>query len=88
MISKEKYDSLIEALYFSSNPKIKDSIIDGLQANHSDCIDEENVKWQCFFTDKPFRKKRFFVTFITFLKKTLALYKDKWLISYVNKWRS
>ena len=45
MISKEEYDSLIETLYLSSNAEIKQSIIDGMKADHDDCVKEEDVEW-------------------------------------------
>ena len=45
MISKEEYDSLIETLYLSSDAEIKQSIIDGMKADHDDCVKEEDVDW-------------------------------------------
>lgn len=45
LISKEDYDSLIETLYLSSNPKIKQSLIEGKNAKREDMIPEEDVVW-------------------------------------------
>ena len=45
MMSKDEYNSLIETLYLTSNPDIKNSIVDGMKASHDDCVKEEEVDW-------------------------------------------
>lgn len=45
MMSKEEYNSLIETLYLMSNPEIRQSIIDGMNAKHDECISEEEIDW-------------------------------------------
>lgn len=45
MISREEYEALLETLYLSSNADVKQSIIDGMNASHDDCVKEEDVKW-------------------------------------------
>ena len=45
MISKEEYNALLETLYLSSNPEVKQSIIDGMNAKPEDCVKEEDVDW-------------------------------------------
>ena len=43
MMPKEKYNSLIETLYLSSNLEIKKSIIDGMNATHDECVSEKEI---------------------------------------------
>ena len=43
--SEEDYNNLIEALYISSIPKLKDDIINGLNEPIDECISEEEVEW-------------------------------------------
>ena len=45
VISEEDYNNLIETLYISSIPELKDRIIKGLKEDIKDCIDEKEVKW-------------------------------------------
>lgn len=45
VISEADYNSLIETLYLTSNPKLKDTIINGLQTPVSECVPENEVKW-------------------------------------------
>ena len=45
VISEEDYNNLIETLYISSIPELKDRIIKGLKEDVKDCINEEEVKW-------------------------------------------
>jgi len=45
IISEDDYNSLIETLYLSSNPNIKNSIIEGLNTPIEECIDESDVDW-------------------------------------------
>ena len=45
VLSEEDYNNLIETLYISSIPNLKEDIIEGLKENIEDCIDEEEVEW-------------------------------------------
>lgn len=45
VLSEEDYNNLMETLYISSIPKLKEDIIKGLKESIEDCIDEEEVKW-------------------------------------------
>ena len=45
VISKEKYDSLIETLFLVSDINIKQSIIDGINASHDECVEEDCVSF-------------------------------------------
>lgn len=45
IISEEDYNGLIETLYLSSIPEIKDSIVGGLNTPLSECIPESEVDW-------------------------------------------
>ena len=45
IISEEDYSGLIETLYLSSIPSIKESIIEGLNTDVSDCVPENEVEW-------------------------------------------
>lgn len=45
VISEEDYNNLIETLYISSVPGLKEDIIKGLKEDVDDCVDEEEVKW-------------------------------------------
>lgn len=45
IISEDDYNGLIETLYLSSNPIMKQKIIDGLNTSLDDCLSEDEVKW-------------------------------------------
>ena len=45
VISEEDYNNLIETLYISSVPGLKDKITKGLEEDLKDCIDENEVDW-------------------------------------------
>ncbi len=45
MLSEDEYRGILETLYLSSNPKIKNEIIKGLQTPLEDTIPEEDIKW-------------------------------------------
>lgn len=45
ILSEEDYNGLIESLYLSSIPKIKESIIEGLNAPESEFVREDEVEW-------------------------------------------
>jgi len=45
VLSEEDYNGLVETLYLSSIPGIKESIIEGLNTPISECVPEKEVKW-------------------------------------------
>lgn len=45
IVSEADYNSLIETLYLSANPKNKQMIIAGLDTPIEDCVAESDVKW-------------------------------------------
>ena len=45
IISEEDYEGLMETLYLSSIPAIKESIVEGLATPFEECIPEEEVVW-------------------------------------------
>jgi len=45
VISEEDYNGLMETMYLSSQPELKDRIMEGLNTSISDCIPENEVKW-------------------------------------------
>ncbi len=45
MISEEEYNGIIETLYLSSIPAVREEIIEGINTPISDCIREEDVQW-------------------------------------------
>ena len=45
LISEEDYNSLIETLYLSSDPKYKKSLITGKETPLNDCINEDEIIW-------------------------------------------
>lgn len=45
VLSEEDYNNLIETLYISSIPGLKEDIVKGLKEDIKDCIDEEEVEW-------------------------------------------
>jgi len=45
VISEEDYNGLMETLYLSSMPGVKDSIIEGLKTPVSECVPEGEVLW-------------------------------------------
>lgn len=44
VLSEADYNNLIETLYISSIPKLKEDIIEGLKEPLEDCINEEEVE--------------------------------------------
>ncbi len=44
VLSEEDYNNLIETLYISSIPGLKEDIVKGLKEPLEDCIDEEEVE--------------------------------------------
>ena len=45
VLSEEDYNSLIETLYISSIPKLKEEIIDRVNSSEEDFISEDEVDW-------------------------------------------
>ena len=45
VLSEEDYKSLMETLYISSVPNLKETIIDGMREPLEECIDEDEVEW-------------------------------------------
>ena len=45
VLSEEDYYNLMETLYISSIPKLKEDIIEGLKEPLDDCENENEVKW-------------------------------------------
>lgn len=45
ILSEEDYNNLIETIYISSIPGLKDDIIEGLKEPVEECVDEDEVKW-------------------------------------------
>lgn len=45
VLSEEDYNNLIETLYISSIPGLKDDIKKGLEEELTDCVDENEVEW-------------------------------------------
>jgi PHD/YefM family antitoxin component YafN of YafNO toxin-antitoxin module len=45
VISEEDYNGLMETLYLSSVPAMKDKILEGLHTPLDECIPESEVQW-------------------------------------------
>lgn len=45
IISEDDYNGLMETLYISSIPNMKEKIIEGLNTPISDCVAEDEVEW-------------------------------------------
>ncbi len=45
VISEEDYNNIMETLYISSVPGLKDDIIKALKESVEDCVDENEVEW-------------------------------------------
>lgn len=45
IISEEDYNGLMETLYLSSNPVVKNEIIKGMKTSIEDCMPENEVEW-------------------------------------------
>ncbi|MCL1824807.1 MAG: type II toxin-antitoxin system Phd/YefM family antitoxin [Betaproteobacteria bacterium] len=45
VISEEDYNGLMETLYLSSMPDVKNTILEGLNTPISECIPENEVDW-------------------------------------------
>ncbi len=45
VISEEDYNGLMETLYLSSMPAVREKIIEGLNTPLEECLPEEQVEW-------------------------------------------
>jgi len=45
LIDMEDYSGLVETLYLSSIPCMKEKIVEGLNTSLEDCIPEDQVEW-------------------------------------------
>lgn len=45
VLSEEDYNNLIETLYISSIPGLKEDIMKGLKETIEDCVGEDEVEW-------------------------------------------
>lgn len=45
ILSEEDYNGLMETLYLSSNPQVRDRIIEGLNTPLDECLPETEVAW-------------------------------------------
>ena len=45
LINMEDYSGLVETLYLSSIPGMKEKIVEGLKTHIEDCIPEDQVEW-------------------------------------------
>lgn len=45
VLSEEDYNSLIETLYLSNIPKMRNKLIKGKDENIDECIPEDEVEW-------------------------------------------
>ena len=45
IISEEDYNGLMETLYSSSIPGMKEKVVEGLKTSVEDCIPEDQVEW-------------------------------------------
>ena len=45
LINMEDYSGLVETLYLSSIPGMKEKIVEGLNTSLEDCIPENQVEW-------------------------------------------
>ncbi len=47
IISEEDYKGIVETLYLSSIPGMKEKIMEGMDTPLDECIPEAEVEWQC-----------------------------------------
>ena len=45
LISEDEYNAMIETVYLTTNPKYRQSLMDGKNTPLSDCIDESDVSF-------------------------------------------
>ena len=46
ILYESDYNNLMETLYISSMPKLKEDILKGLKEDIKDCVNEDEVEWQ------------------------------------------
>ena len=47
IISEEDYNGMVDTLYLSSIPGMKEKIMEGMDTPLDECIPEAEVEWQC-----------------------------------------
>ena len=45
IMSEEEYNGLIETLFLSSNPKVKEDIVKGINTPLEECVSADEVEW-------------------------------------------
>lgn len=45
LISESDYNGLMETLYLTSQPEMKEKIIDGMNTSLDDCVPDSEVEW-------------------------------------------
>ncbi|MBF4695197.1 type II toxin-antitoxin system Phd/YefM family antitoxin [Fusibacter ferrireducens] len=45
ILSEEDYNGLLETLYLSNIPEVKNSIVEGLNTPIEECLEEDEVEW-------------------------------------------
>ena len=45
ILSETDYNSLMETLYITSIPNLKEDIVTGMKEDLQDCVDESEVEW-------------------------------------------
>lgn len=45
VISEEDYNGLMETLYLSSNPAMKEKLVEGLHTPPEECLSEDEIEW-------------------------------------------
>lgn len=45
ILSEDDYNGIMETLYLSSNPKVREEILEGASTPIEDCVPEEDVEW-------------------------------------------
>lgn len=45
MLSEQEYRNMMETIYFTSNPELRDSILEGMATPLEDCISSDKVEW-------------------------------------------
>ena len=45
IMSEEEYNGLIETLYLSSDPRVKEELVSGMKAPLEECIPDDEVEW-------------------------------------------
>lgn len=82
VISEEDYNSIMETLYITSIPNLKDEIISRTKDSEDKYVDESEVKWQGLYIVK-FHKKA--IKEITKLKENKLDVKAKRLIEIIKE---